>query len=362
MPYRLKDKTILIVSPQSWYTRSVSKMHYGNALAKNNTVFFLNPPQYGKVRQMPYKLSQIREQLVVVDWFIPFSKVIKFKVKWLDSLLLKHQLKKIVRAIPTIDVLWDFDNCTYFRFSNLTNASLKIWHLVDDFTYASRFNKKDYHLALAVSKSIIAKIPLPLKYNLGHAVAPSFVESFTANRPAISKPITVGYLGNLSIRFLDTEVFKQLISSFGQLKFKLIGDLEKESNWGNFLISSSNVEITGLKKGQELIKELKSCDLFLILYKRQKGYLGDNSHKILEYLSTGRQIISTNLSEYNGLDLFAMLKTPSNNEFIQLFTDELEKLELSNSVKAVEARKHFAQSRTYPKQLERIERLISSNS
>ena len=47
---KLKNKTILIISPERWGTNFVSKHHYALELAKNNNVYFLNPDGTEKAR------------------------------------------------------------------------------------------------------------------------------------------------------------------------------------------------------------------------------------------------------------------------------------------------------------------------
>ena len=39
----MKNKIILIISPEAWGNNYVSKHHYAKYLSKNNTVYFLNP-------------------------------------------------------------------------------------------------------------------------------------------------------------------------------------------------------------------------------------------------------------------------------------------------------------------------------
>ena len=47
--YALRDRTILLVSPNEWGAMHVSKHHYALELAeRGNRVIFLNPPRSGR--------------------------------------------------------------------------------------------------------------------------------------------------------------------------------------------------------------------------------------------------------------------------------------------------------------------------
>src|SRR5450755_3125876 len=67
----LKNKTILIISPQAWGQMYISKHHYAITLAKlGNTVYFLNPPELEnakQAREIEISKSYTHHNLFLID-------------------------------------------------------------------------------------------------------------------------------------------------------------------------------------------------------------------------------------------------------------------------------------------------------
>jgi hypothetical protein len=99
-------------------------------------------------------------------------------------------------------------------------------------------------------------------------------------------------------------------------------------------------------------------DIFLLCYSGDKNVAEmANPHKMLEYLSTGKAVVSHYVDEYIGYpDLIEMVE--SNRELPVKFKEVVRKIEYYNSPIKSEARKVFAFQNTYMKQLDRIENLI----
>ena len=52
-----ENKTILLISPETWGPVKVSKHHYANYLAKANQVYFFNPSLPAKIRFGKFKVQ-----------------------------------------------------------------------------------------------------------------------------------------------------------------------------------------------------------------------------------------------------------------------------------------------------------------
>ena len=64
--------------------------------------------------------------------------------------------------------------------------------------------------------------------------------------------------------------------------------------------SSENVFLYGVIKSNLIFKFISDMDLFLICYDIKKDQSkGTNYHKIMEYLSTGKVVVSNNVSAYS---------------------------------------------------------------
>src|SRR5215475_10747584 len=102
----LNNKTILILSPQSWGKMMLSKHHYAIALArKGNKVFFLNPPDNhkwslagGKSR---IKFEPLKEYpgltLIWHQLYFPYNIKFHWRSGW--NALIKKQVHAILRSI-----------------------------------------------------------------------------------------------------------------------------------------------------------------------------------------------------------------------------------------------------------------------
>ncbi len=112
-----------------------------------------------------------------------------------------------------------------------------------------------------------------------------------------------------------------------------------------------------------LAKEFQRMDAFLICYDVTKDQSkGTNYHKVIEYISTGKVIISNNITTYQDLpDLVVMVQARDDNrELPKLFKEVMENLPLYNREQLYEKRKAFALNNTYEKQVERIGTYLES--
>jgi len=107
----------------------------------------------------------------------------------------------------------------------------------------------------------------------------------------------------------------------------------------------------------ELIREYSRVDIFLICYDIQKDQSrGTNYHKVMEFLSTGRVIVSNNITTYRQSNLLRMCNSrTSNEEFAKLLGDTIAHCEEYNSADMQRMRKDFAVSNTYRRHIQEIE-------
>ena len=102
-------------------------------------------------------------------------------------------------------------------------------------------------------------------------------------------------------------------------------------------------------------------DGFFLAYKQQEmRYDTSNSHKILEYLSTGRAVFSTPLSEYRNADpeLISFFRNDSAEAFAAGFDQWLSRLSAENAAEKQAIRRAFALENTYEAHWHRIKALL----
>ena len=103
--------------------------------------------------------------------------------------------------------------------------------------------------------------------------------------------------------------------------------------------------------------EIRDIDGFLVCIDPEAdSNKGSNSHKILEYLNTGKVVISNYISSYSDKrDLIAMVDENSNSKLPDLFKKVISNLSSYNSIEFQKKRIEFALDNTYAKQIDRIE-------
>ena len=359
----MTDKNILIISPEPWGINFVSKHHYALELSNRNIVFFLNPPS--KLNQ----IKQINSRLFVIDYSVlirginHFTGIIR---DYLNGILLNKI--KTIGNISKFDIIWSFDP---YRFQNMKifQSSLSIYHPVDiHHTKLEKEVVKTSDIILGSSELILDKLGRKKNcFKISHGIAKYFINE---DLPSYSKKesIKIGYIGNLHYRYLDTETLTTIINQNPNIEFHFIGSYSYgnlshkliQNDFIYFLKSKNNVKLYGALPSVELPNYINKFDAFLLCYKGDtyKAELS-NPHKILEYLSTGKVVISHYIDEYrNKLNLIEMVE--KNTEIPQIFKKVINNLEHYNRPSLQKARKDFASKSTYQKKIKEIELIIKS--
>lgn len=362
----LTNKKILLISPDFWGINFVSKHHYAQALsARNNTVFYLNPPTRHN------NLTKINSNLYVVD-YRPLFRGIHRLPSIISGKIIQKELKKIESLIDVnLDIIWNFDTSRFFNLSTANNK-LRIAHIVD---WSEDFNReilcKTSDLCLCTSDFLKKKMTIsnPRSINLGHGYAPSDYKLNISEEKEIidTYKIKVGYVGNLNLRYLDWAIINTLIIKNPSLGFFFIGP-EGESNLSKRSMSASyikklkaynNTFFLGEKSAKKIPGYLMKFDILILVYKSQlyRKQLA-NPHKLLEYLGSGKVILSSWTEAYkNKQDLIEMVK--DNKDFLRKFNEIVKKLPFYNSVEQEAKRIKYAMENTYDNKIQLIEQLIS---
>ncbi|MBU88326.1 MAG: glycosyl transferase family 1 [Chloroflexi bacterium] len=369
---KLKGKVILIISPERWGKVYVSKHHYALALAKRgNTVFFLNPPNLFK--SLKIDITIIDNNLKTID-YKPFFRGSNRLPIVFRKIFHKVLANKIINSIDlSIDIVWSFDPSS-FQYLNAFGAQLNIFHPVD--IHRPRFERaiaKHVDLILSTSDRILErykKVNKP-KFKINHGLSYYFLSSESNNNYFIKRPdqINVGYVGNLHYRFLDIPLLKNIINLNPDIHFYFIGPYEK-SNIGEkelntefveWLKNLNNTYLIGSVASADLPSYLEKFDLFLMCYTGDYNITEmANPHKILEFLSTGKVVVTHYIDEYKNHDgIICMSK--KNSDLPKLFSKVVNNLDAYNSNQKAEERISFAKNNTYNRQLNRIESIIENH-
>lgn len=361
----LTKKNILIISPQKWAKNKVSKHHYAIELSKlSNQVYFVNPP-VTKLFRFGFAIEEVDRNLWTISISYPLPYWTKFKLKGLYNYFVRNQFRQI-NHLTQPDILWNFDNETYFKFEDIFSECLKIYHPVDAFNFQTINNRiNQYDICYSVSDEILKNINAKFKHFINHGLNDEFVEFAKKQYAKIEEPITnpknikAGYVGNLSIKFLDRNTLKAAIAQNPLVEFNFFGSYQKNDPFIAYLQTQSNCKLHGIVTGLELYEKLRTMDFLILCYLKQEGYFGDNSHKLIEYLSTGKTIISSQLTSYKSTSLFYQSDDNENSDYTELLHNVVEKITTNNSIENQKNRIRYAIESAYINRLMEIENILS---
>ncbi len=365
------NKTILLISTEEWGTNMLSKHHYALALAKaNNVVFFLNPPSQ---KYTDIEILSGPENIRIINYspFIRGTNNFKGILSPLADFFNGIDIKRIKKAIGcSIDVVWNFDPYRFQNFS-LFKPALGIFHPVD-------FIKQPVDLTPARTCDIIFSLAKPIldcyesvstpRFFINHGLSSVFLENIEVEEKKEDSIIRCGYVGNLLSFAIHYQNFLRIVEENSTIEFHLIGPYAS-SNLGAYKSSDelkkisgfSNVKLYGEKQPAEVAKLIRTFDLFLVCYHPEKvGAVVSNNHKILEYLSTGKTVVSSFTSTYEN-DFSDLLEMVKNSEDLPArFKETIQNLAQLNSLQHQTKRKAFASKNSYDKHLKEIESIINT--
>lgn len=362
---KLQNKNILVISPEPWDHIFVSKHHYSTHLAKRgNIVYFLNPPS----NTLSVEPSGI-ENLFVVN-YKGFIGGLRFFPRFMRRFFMRTVFYKLQQLTKTcFHVVWAFDNSVFFDFHVFGKMTLTISHIVDpNQNFNTRLAAKTASICLCNTDLLRNRLSQwnknVFKINHGYYVSQTSKNISLPGRNAI-KAI---YVGNLNIPYLDWEILCRLVGENANVDFIFVGpgfrepavQSESRGQYKGLIASYSNFYDVGRVSSDSVQAYLRGGDILLVCY--QERFQNDqtaNTHKLMEYLGSGKVIVATFTAEYSDLrqqGLIAM--STQNREFPALFKDVLANLPFWNDSGKQRARIDIALENTYEKQIEKIENVL----
>lgn len=363
----LKNKNILVISPEAWGKSKLSKHHYALTLASiGNRVWFLQPPnaiEYHSEDDPPKEITLLKD-----DHRFPGAR-------FYPDFMRKKIFRKIIRDMEEeagvhFDLIWNFDNSRFFDLDCFEGA-FRIHHRMDfHYNFQNRRACKSANLCLGVTSGIVENMK-PYNshsYFVHHGYATPPVSN--AKLSSCIQPIRALYIGNLLIPFINWQWINSLVKSQPEVHFFFAGSYGK-SNLSNAINESALAEVMMLKKemnvtflGEKLPAEIyafmNEADILFASYNAHEfPEILANSHKIMGYLGSGKPVVCHVIGEYlKNADLLFMAKTEA--EYLRLFDHVKKNLtEVSNEVNAGK-RIAFAKQNTYLHHLDYIDQLITS--
>lgn len=367
--FSLRNKRILILSPQSWEGLHMSKHHLAQALAeRGNTVVYLDPPrpdvagitlaQHGVITVATYN-----------HWLRGANKLPRALHMW----YYRRLIRRVAQASGgPFDVLWCFDTSRMKWFPK--EMGYPLLHLADiDIVDEGKELLKGASLILCVSDDIRTKAlefkPHAPVMDVGHALDQRWAEfpkkdsSSTDDRPRI-----VAYAGQMQWDQVDWDALLSITKAHRELDFHFYGPYRKDHPNPAFaaVYELPNTNFHGILEKSQLIPALHHADILLLSYRDQRSKDQNTKlpklfpHKLLEYLATGNVIVSSHVSAYTEReDLLTM--APAGENIVRQFEKAIDQYALLNTETVRAARIAFAKEHGFPELLDRIEKLIGND-
>jgi hypothetical protein len=363
--FSFNGKKIIILSPEDWGINFISKHHYALELSKNNQVYFIHTKPHSE--QKDFITTEIINDSLKVLRLKRVARGIFRLPFFLIDLQNKFLIKNIYNAlnVKTVDVVWSFEQSKFLNLKQF-NAKVNIFHPVDYIIKAQPFLSRiadSANIVLSVSNEILDTIKTKTpKYFVNHSIDEFFLKN-TSNKNSHDK-INVAYIGNLSMKFIDWENLIKIIVQNKNINFTFIGPYQN-SNLGkndnveqiSVLRELTNVILLGPKNKKELVELLPQFDIFLVCYNNKKYPIEvSNTHKIIEYLSTGKVIVSNKIPMYQDKGLIEMVD--DNTQLPLKFKEVINNLSKYNSDEKMNQRILYAKENTYSINIIRIEKFI----
>jgi hypothetical protein len=358
----------------------MSKHHYAIELARaGNKVYFINHPDRrkkmnkGEISVLPTSYENLYE----VKHRLHHPYFLKFKFRSLFNFLTRLHIRRVINKIGEYpDVVWSFDTGNTIPLKIFSKSKLRILMPVDGpFGHTDELRSAEKaDVVITVTQRILdvfKGFPLP-KLLINHGVADVFLEGRCA--ALNGKQLKVGYSGSLIRSDLDIPCFLDIINGHPEIIFEFWGEYDhKKSNihlpedvpgdtlaFLDTLHNLPNVILHGPVNPAELAEGLNKMDALLICYRIKND---QNHHKVLEYLGTGKVIVSNYMSSYSGEDpdlIYMVNNKEANDGLPELFNRVISKLDYYNAPELAEKRKKFARQYSYSNNLKRIQEFIST--
>ena len=350
---------ILIISPEFWNSHTVSKHHYARTLSDlGHKVFFLNPPS--RNLKSISNTSFNKNSLIVID-----SPVIVQGLRFLPAFLRLYLEKRWLKSLESLlglrlDTIWLFENSRFFNM-RFAGDRLTIYHQVD---LNQNFHPEQAAVSADVclcTTDIIAERlrrvrPDVHKIHHGTAVVPE--RSVGSDTHLFDSPrVHATYIGNLDMAYLDVEALRRLVSLHSDVSFHFVGGYTEQTPLWQACQRAHNVHWWGKVPFTQVPCIVEHSDVLLVAYQKQHQRDQASPHKFMEYLLSGKVVVSSYTDEYKDKRHLVEMADPD-GDLEAVFARVVVDLDYYNSAEKQAERKAFALEHRYENQLARIEKII----
>lgn len=325
-------------------------------------MYFLEPPDesVSGVELVPTEHPNI----TLLRYSEPFYARARFHARPLYNWLETFLVKKIKDTIGyRIDLIWSFEPNRFNRLRSFGGKKV-VYHPVDSLGDSYQLLPAlEADQVYTVSKTILAPFlgkPTPASL-MAHGVARPFAALAEQGGNWIRHlgAVKIGFAGNLSRPIVARTVILALMGEHPEVEFHFWGQselpLDADAQTVRFMMELKmlpNCRLRGIQSTSILATDFAAMDAFLLAYQpdpKEKDFDFSNSHKILEYLATGRIVLSSPLSEYESFEQGFMLFASGNTHeaFKEQFRFLLNNLDHLNGEKFAKLRRELALQNRY---------------
>jgi hypothetical protein len=264
-----------------------------------------------------------------------------------------------------IGTVWLFENSRFFDMA-FAGDRLKIYHQVD--------LNQAFHPELAAATADVCLCTTDLirerllavrsdvhKIHHGTAV-PANSDKAPNLQPFDAPGLHATCIGNFELPYLDVDALVGLISRFRDVTFHLVGGYGRDSDLFQRCGRARNAIWWGKVPSSSLSRILDQADIHLVCY-LSRDFMEQlaSPHKMMEYLLSGKVVVSSYTDEYKDKRHLLEMADPD-QPIAEVFKQVAADLEGYNAASRQAERRAFALENTYPKQLARIERLVAEST
>lgn len=365
----LVGKNVLLISPQPWEHIFISKHHYAQELARaGNKVYFLEPPETTGLPRVSIEVLDDEPEICLISWRPWIPRILRFHLWPLYRRLSAIQARWLVKKVDVrFDVVWSFD-LNVFPDLAAFRGTFRILHVVDPVTSRAQMAVADTaDLVIGVSERILGSFCSSTSRQktlfVNHGLSRHFLRlahSDEVVQATMDGQLSVGYFGNLDRKVIDRGLWEQFITENREVEFHFWGPYSKAGAFPSQLASHVNVTLHGAKPKADLVEEIKRVDAFVLAYSRHESESDrSNAHKILEYLSTGKVVVTVRMDACEEIrHLVRMPLDDDDRGLPALLSETLKEIERHNSPSLCQARKQYARQFSYDNNLRRIDEWI----
>jgi len=321
----LAGQDIIIISAVPFEDHWTSKQEISRVLAMKNRVLYVSgiPRPYKHDELVRAKLGgSLREALPSLFVFTPPAARIPldYTFKTFSNILQSITSRSVKRATTklgfTKPIIWAFD----FRarpYIGLFDEILSIyhcvdnWHLLLDKRHYRRITIKRLEQSIVESVDLVLTSAQDLKARIeesyakeGHYV-PHGVDfglfskggiegPLPEDMKRISKPI-VGFVGSVG-KWVDCKLILEVARTFPEVSVVLIGSILDVSD-AVYLKKASNILMLGPKPKGQIPDYIRAFNICLMPFKINEFTRSINPLKYLEYLASGKPLVTTAIQE-----------------------------------------------------------------